>query len=136
LNSRTNPRLLVDTDVLSLVLRGETRLNSRLLQHSENWAISSITAVELGRYARVAKSERIRQLTLGLLSDVWVVDFDNAAADEAARLLASDELKRTPIGFADTLIAAHALTLEAPLVTNNHKHFSRVPGLRVQNWLQ
>ncbi len=36
----------------------------------------------------------------------------------------------------DTLIAAHALTLEAPLVTNNHKHFSRVPGLRVQNWLQ
>jgi len=136
LNSRTNPRLLVDTDVLSLALRGETRLNSMLLQHSENWAISSITAVELGRYARVAKSERIRQLTLGLLSDVWVVDFDNTAADEAARLLASDELKRTPIGFADTLIAAHALTLEAPLVTNNHKHFSRVPGLRVQNWLQ
>ena len=136
MNSRTNPRLLVDTDVLSLALRGETRLNSMLLQHSENWAISSITAVELGRYARVAKSERIRQLTLGLLSDVWVVDFDNTAADEAARLLASDELKRTPIGFADTLIAAHALTLEAPLVTNNHKHFSRVPGLRVQNWLQ
>lgn len=136
MNSKTRPRLLVDTDVLSFALRGDTSLNSRLLQHSESWAISSITAVELGRYARVAKSERIRHLTLGLLSDVWVVDFDHPAADEAARLLASDELKRTPIGFADTLIAAHALSLEVPLISNNHKHFSRVPGLRVQNWLQ
>jgi tRNA(fMet)-specific endonuclease VapC len=136
LNSRTRPRLLVDTDVLSLALRGDAKLNSRLLQHSESWAISAITAVELGRYARVAKSERIRQLTLGLLSDVWVVDFDAAAADEAAKLLASDELKSRPIGFADTLIAAHALSLGIPIVTNNDKHFQRVPRLIVQNWLQ
>ena len=136
MNLRTSPRLLIDTDILSLALRGDSKLNSKLLQHSENWAISAITAVELGRYARVAKSERIRQLTFGLLSEVWVVDFDSAAASQAAQLLSSKELRRKPIGLADTLIAAHALSLEVPIVTNNHKHFDRVPGLVVQNWLQ
>lgn len=136
MNSRTSPRLLVDTDILSLALRGNSKLNSKLLQYSETWAISAITAVELGRYARVARSERIRGLTLSLIASAWVIEFDHAASAEAAQLLASDDLRQTPIGFADTLIAAHALSLEVPIVTNNHKHFNRVPGLRVQNWLQ
>lgn len=136
MNSRTSPRLLVDTDILSLALRGNSKLNSKLLQYSETWAISAITAVELGRYARVARSERIRRLTLSLLASAWVVEFDHAASVEASQLLASDELRQTPIGFADTLIAAHALSLEVPIVTNNFKHFNRVPGLRVQNWHQ
>jgi len=39
-----------------------------------------------------------------------------------------------PIGALDTLIAAHALSLDCPLVTNNEREFSRVPGLRVENW--
>ena len=135
MNSRTSPRLLVDTDILSLALRGNSKLNSKLLQYSETWAISAITAVELGRYARVARSERIRGLTLSLLGGAWVVEFDHAASVAASQLLASDELRQTPIGFADTLIAAHALSLEVPIVTNNFQHFNRVPGLQVQNWL-
>jgi tRNA(fMet)-specific endonuclease VapC len=34
----------------------------------------------------------------------------------------------------DTLIAAHAVTLKVVLVTNNVRHFARVPGLSVENW--
>ena len=41
----------------------------------------------------------------------------------------------TPIGFYDTLIAGHALALDATLVTNNVDEFSRVDGLRVENWV-
>jgi tRNA(fMet)-specific endonuclease VapC len=41
----------------------------------------------------------------------------------------------TPIGPNDTLIAAHALALDCTLVTDNDAEFSRVPGLRVENWL-
>lgn len=136
MNLRTNPRFLVDTDILSLAVRGDARLNSRLLQHSQNWAVSVITAVELGRYARVAKSTRVRELTLQLVSDAWVVDFDQGSANWAAELLASKELRQNPIGLADTLIAAHALSLDVPLVTNNAKHFNRVPGLVLKNWLE
>lgn len=134
MSSKTKPKFLVDADILSVSVRGDAGINSRLLQHSESWAISAITAVELGRYARVAKSERIRQLTNSLLSEVWVVDFDYEASLEASRLLAHGDLTGAPIGFADTLIAAHALVLGVPIVTNNVKDFSRVPGLQVQNW--
>jgi tRNA(fMet)-specific endonuclease VapC len=41
----------------------------------------------------------------------------------------------TPIGEFDVLIAAHAVTLRCTLVTNNVRHFARVPGLAVENWV-
>jgi tRNA(fMet)-specific endonuclease VapC len=44
------------------------------------------------------------------------------------------EKKGKPIGPLDTLIAAHAISLGATLVTNNVREFSRVPGLHVKNW--
>jgi tRNA(fMet)-specific endonuclease VapC len=45
------------------------------------------------------------------------------------------EVKGLVIGAMDLLIAAHALALDATLVSNNVAHFSRVPGLKVENWL-
>lgn len=44
------------------------------------------------------------------------------------------EKQGRPIGPLDTLIAAHALSLDVPLVTNNTGEFSRVQGLRVEDW--
>ena len=41
-----------------------------------------------------------------------------------------------PIGFADTMIGAHALSLKATLVTNNLKHFQKVKGLALENWIE
>lgn len=45
------------------------------------------------------------------------------------------ESKGVPIGAMDLLIAAHALALDATLVTNNRAHFSRIAGLRIENWM-
>lgn len=45
-----------------------------------------------------------------------------------------DERQGRPIGALDTLIAAHALALNATLMTHNVSEFSRVPGLRVEDW--
>ncbi|MXZ13736.1 MAG: type II toxin-antitoxin system VapC family toxin [Candidatus Dadabacteria bacterium] len=42
--------------------------------------------------------------------------------------------KGSPIGFADAMIASHALIINATLVTNNQKHFSQVEGLQLENW--
>ncbi len=44
-------------------------------------------------------------------------------------------LKKQPIGPNDTWIAAHALSLQLPLVTNNTREFSRVPGLVIDTWM-
>jgi tRNA(fMet)-specific endonuclease VapC len=42
--------------------------------------------------------------------------------------------KGVPIGQMDALIASHALALKAVLVTNNERHFERVPGLHLESW--
>ena len=61
--------------------------------------------------------------------------FDLEAAAQAAKVFhALKQMGRT-IGTTDELIAGHALSMRATLVTNNLKHFQQVPGLKLENWL-
>ena len=97
--------------------------------------ISSITVAEL-RYG-VEKSKygaRNRRAVEQFLTPLAIADFDAKAAQTYGQIRASLESKGTPIGPLDTLIAAHALSLGVTLVTNNTKEFSRVPGLKLENW--
>ena len=64
-----------------------------------------------------------------------VIAFDEECAAMYGRIGAKLAAKGEGIGDADTMIAAHALTLGVTLVTNNSRHFSRVPGLRTDNWV-
>ena len=63
------------------------------------------------------------------------MSFDEAAAKVYGQVRATLEAKGTPIGALDTLIASHALSLEATVVTNNTREFLRVEGLRVEDWI-
>ena len=61
----------------------------------------------------------------------------SAGADHAYATLRADlELRGLVIGQNDMLIAAHALALDAILVTDNVREFKRVKGLKVENWLR
>jgi len=98
-------------------------------------AVSSITVAEL-QYG-VAKSARAEQNALALasfLAPLSVRAFDDAAAATYGTVRAKLERAGTPIGSMDLLIAAHALTLNGTLVTNNVREFGRVEGLRLENW--
>ncbi len=64
-----------------------------------------------------------------------IVDFDNAAAIKYGHIRSLLEKQGTPIGSLDTLIAAHAFSLQVTLVTNNIKEFARVPNLKLDNWV-
>jgi tRNA(fMet)-specific endonuclease VapC len=65
-----------------------------------------------------------------------VAAFDDVASESYGRVRASLETNGTPIGPLDTLIASHhALSISATIVTNNVREFSRVEGLRVENWM-
>ena len=64
-----------------------------------------------------------------------VLPLDASVAADYARIRALLESKGKPIGANDLLIAAHALALDATLVTDNETEFRRVPGLKVENWL-
>jgi short-subunit dehydrogenase len=69
--------------------------------------------------------------------DVIVKDLteDNAAATIYGDIRASLEKQGRPIHSLDTLIAAHALSLQVTLITNNIREFSRVPNLKSENWV-
>jgi tRNA(fMet)-specific endonuclease VapC len=63
-----------------------------------------------------------------------IVEYSIAATLSYGALRASLEIAGTPIGSLDALIAAHALSLGATVVTNNTREFSRVPRLNIEDW--
>ena len=70
------------------------------------------------------------------LAPMEVLPFDAAAIWHYADLRAGLERRGQPIGALDTMIAAHALASNTILVTNNTREFSRVAGLRLENWAE
>lgn len=69
------------------------------------------------------------------MKNLLVLPLDDAVGSHYARLRAHLEKEGIPLGANDTLIAAHALSLGATLVSGDAE-FTRVPGLQVENWLQ
>ena len=97
--------------------------------------ISSITLSEL-EYG-VAKSSKPDQNQFALaqfLAPLEILSYGDEAAQQYGRLRAFLEKQGTPIGSLDMLIAAHALSTDSTLVTNNEKEFNRVPNLKIDNW--
>jgi tRNA(fMet)-specific endonuclease VapC len=127
---------MLDADSVSYAIRGQGQVAARLLQHQPSeLCISSITLAELRFGAEAKRSQKLHRSIRGFVKDVAVVPFDEAAADRFAVVAAALARRGEPIGSFDTLVAAHALSLGLAVVTNNTKHFSRVPGLAVENWV-
>ena len=128
-------RYMLDTDTVSYAIRGESRIAARLLEHRpSDLCISSITLAELQFGAEAKRSQNLRRAIATFVKDVVVVPFDESAAERFGLVAAALARRGQPIGAFDTLVAAHALSLDVAVVTNNTKHFSRIPGLTVQSW--
>lgn len=97
--------------------------------------LSVITVAELEYGARKSASVEKNLLSLQqFLIPFDVFSFDFNAAMEYSIIRNELEKKGMPIGPLDTLIAAHAKSLNYILVTNNEKEFKRVNGLQIENW--
>lgn len=132
-------RFLLDTNIASDYLRRssallENRVNEGLLSHTV--AISVLTRAEL-RFgqAGMVSDDRRRSLIDQFLMQLPNLPWTEQAADHYGSL--KDGLRRggTPIGELDTQIAAHALAEGLTLVTHNTRHFDKVPGLAVTDWM-
>jgi tRNA(fMet)-specific endonuclease VapC len=132
-------RYLLDTNIcIQMIRRKPSELLSRLTAlPMGDVGLSTITAAEL--HVGVQKSRdparNAEALTMFLLP-LEIADFGYAAAEAYGRIRATLEAAGTPIGPLDTLIAGHAVSLNTILVTDNVTEFSRVPGLRIENWLR
>ena len=130
------PSYMLDTDTVSFALRGQGRVATRLLAHRPSEiCMSALTLAELRYGADLRRSRKLGRLIDAFADSVAVADFDRAAAERFGGLGALLSRRGSPIGTIDTLIAAHALALDLTLVTNNAKHFTRVPALKTESWL-
>ena len=127
----------LDTSIVVAYLRGDREIAQRLQAKLPDVGISSIVLAELlfGAKASARPDENsgdVRNLT----SAVQVIDFDRLAADAYGSIRLSLQKRGLPIGEADMLIAAAALSRGAVLVTHNRKHFELVEGLNLEDWLE
>jgi tRNA(fMet)-specific endonuclease VapC len=98
--------------------------------------VSTITCAELWYGAAKSRQpQRSRAEQDALLLPFRILDFDGAAADRYASLRAHLARAGKPIGDRDLMIAATALANRMGVVTNNTREFVRVPGLRVEDWM-
>ena len=103
---------------------------------SGNVFTSVIVAAELhfGVAKKTSQQLRLRVLNAFEFIPVWPLPIETA--EHYGPLRADLELRGLPIGANDLWIAAHALAEDAVLVSNNIREFSRINGLRVENWMQ
>lgn len=132
-------RYMLDTNVCIRVLDldGGTALTERIAieAHRQALMVSSITAAELLfglAHSASPYRTRNRQKLAAFFVTIPVAPFDLAAAEAYGPIRSS--LEKKAIGSLDLLIAAHALSLDVPIVTSNVRELRRVEGLRVEDW--
>lgn len=104
--------------------------------HLGDVGISSVVAAELAYGVAKSGSARNRSALEMFLAPLEILPFDDKAFWAYGDLRAELERQGKTIGALDTMIAAHALALDAILVTNNTREFARVNGLRLENWIE
>ncbi len=133
-----SPIVLLDTNIISHIMRqpdGPAAKRANELGVAERLCTSVVVQSELLFGLEKNPSKRIQSAYNVAMAGIDVLPLENNVAPQYARIRAALESGGKPIGANDLLIAAHALALEATLVTDNETEFRRVPGLRVENWL-
>lgn len=130
-------RLMLDTNIVSAIVRDPRgKVFERLLDvGEENAFISIITHGEIWYGVKKNGSEELLQKVSAVTRRLYVAPLQLPTDQRYAEIrLALRQGKN--IGPNDLWIAAHAVALDAVLVTNNESEFSRVPGLKVENWMK
>jgi len=128
--------ILLDTNICIYIINQRP---PKVLERFKEYRIgeigmSSVVAAELAFGVQKTGSLRNKEALNLFLAPIAILPFDDACVWAYGTVRAQLEKQGQPIGSLDTMIAAHALALDLPLVTNNQKEFSRVSGLRLENW--
>ncbi len=128
---------MLDANLCIRVLRNRpAEARERFKAEADTFAISTVVLYELlFGAARAQRPHDQRRLVEEFVSQLTVCDFDWAASSHAADIKADLTAKGQIIGPNDLLIAGHARSLGLKLITGNLKEFSRVDGLRCEDWL-
>jgi len=131
-------RYMLDTNICIYIIKMKPLKVLETLKRIDigDVSISVITLAELEyRVEKSQQSERNKIALTSFLSPLEILPLSDNAAVIFGEIRASLEKKGQIIGAYDLLIAAHALSENLILVTNNTNEFSRIPGLSLQNWV-
>ena len=129
-------RYLLDTNICIYVINARPALVlERFSQESAGQiGVSSVSAAELAFGVAMGGSTRNEEALRLFLTPLAIVPFNEDVIWTYGKIRTDLEKRGMPIGAMDTMIAAHALSLNLTLVTNNVREFERVKGLRLENW--
>lgn len=131
-------QFMLDTNMISELIRNPEGSVRQVVERVGTPAISisSIVASEL-RFGYVKRgSDRLATLVENMISRIQVVSYDDAASFHYTKIRQGLQAAGKPIGPNDLFIAAHARSLDLTLVTDNIREFSRVDGLKLENWIE
>lgn len=134
-------RHLLDTNILSDLLKNPQgkvaqKISSLPSEERDLLATGIIVAAELRYGVAKSGSSNLARRVDQLLDAIDILPLEPKADEHYGRIRSQLEKAGTAIGGNDLLIAAHALAIDAVLVTDNVREFKRVKGLRVENWLR
>ncbi len=130
-------KYMLDTDICSYIMREKPlqvleRFNTLEMNQ---FCLSIISYAEfLYGVQRSANSSKHKVIVDQFILHVDILSWDRPAAEHYGLIRAELEAQGITIGNMDMMIAAHARSQGLILVTNNEKHFNRVPGLIIENW--
>ena len=128
---------MLDTDICSYIIRERP---IKVFEHFETLkmdqlCISVVTYAELIYGVEHSSSKTINKTIVEqFVKHLNVIDWDKKAAEHYGNIRERLQVQGNIIGAMDMMIAAHARSQKMILVTNNEKHFKRVPKLKVENW--
>lgn len=130
---------VLDTNTVSFLMRGDADVVARLIQSDRTRVRLPqpvVAEIEYGlaRLPRSARRTRLRRRFDALSQELIRAEWSDAVSQSFGGIKAELEKRGVRIEDFDVAVAAHAVSLEAILVTDNVEHMSRIAGLRVENW--
>ena len=128
---------MLDTNICSYIIRNKPQsIKAKLQEVEQNHtvALSSIVVSELLYGATKKDSPKLMRIVSAFIDNFIIYDYSKVSAQSYANIRTDLEKKGQIIGANDLLIASHALSLGAVLVTNNTREFKRVEKLILEDW--
>lgn len=132
-------RCTLDTNIITAFLKNDSRVVKRVsdyLEYFDKLTINIISYYEILRGLKdLGNEEKLRRFD-NFIQENELVFITKDTVEKAAEIYAYLKKEGTLIEDADILMASTAIVEDIVLITNNIKHFKRVKGLRIDNWLQ
>jgi len=126
---------MLDTDTVSNIVRKHPPVIKKLIGHeNDEICISAITNAELFYGLEKKKSQKLFNEVRSIIGKCTIIDFDASQSEIYGRIRLELEKSGTPLGDMDLLIASAAMSTGAILVSHNTKHFSKIKGLKIEDW--